>query len=249
MNFLRNIDDERSDEEVEDVFAGADERLNDDMAANVPNVGRERAALPNIPVPRNGGVSYQQPWTGGSRAPITRVLTPKTGLCYRTLALQKTVFSRCKEGIDDAWVIKSKSTVSLSSSSVNIKDGMTALGMDLVSDVHTRRGQVNLFNSPNAISVNEIRAHEQQLGQDCEYDKQNLYYSRVFLENSIEVSLQQQIITVLRDGDSAPTLWHIIQKTLHGAATAKMIKAQKIILMRQSSQMFPVWMWVNIMKW
>ena len=50
-----------------------------------------------------------------------------------------------------------------------------------------------------------------------------------FLESSIEVSLQQRIVTVMREGGGGPTLWHIIQKTLHGAAMAKMIKAQKII--------------------
>ena len=41
MNYLRNNFDKRSDEELEDVFAGADERVNDDMAADVSNEGRE----------------------------------------------------------------------------------------------------------------------------------------------------------------------------------------------------------------
>ena len=42
MNFLQsNIDDERSDEELEDMFAGVDEEVNDGMAANAPNVGGE----------------------------------------------------------------------------------------------------------------------------------------------------------------------------------------------------------------
>ena len=125
------------------------------------------------------------------RAPI-----PKTGLCYRTLALQKTVFLRFEKGVDDAWVIKSKSTVALSSSLVKIKDDMTALGMDLVFDVHTGHEWANLFSSPDTITVNEIHAHQLQLGQAFEYDKQNLYHSQVFLENSIEVSMQQRIISV-----------------------------------------------------
>ena len=88
---------------------------------------------------------------------------------------------------------------------------------------------MNLFNSPDALSVAEIRAHELQLGQDCECDKQNLYYSRIYLENSIDVSLQQRIISVLDSDDGGPTIWHIIQRTLRGATNAKMIKAQKII--------------------
>ena len=177
MNFLCNIDDERSGEELENVFVGVYERLNDGMAADVPNVGRERAALQNIPVPRNGGMYNNYPWTGGSRA--LRVTRPKMGLCYCTLALQKTVFLRCESGVDNVWLIKTKATMPLSSSSVKMKDDITALGMDSVFNVQTGCGWVNLCKSPDAISLDEIRAHEEQLGQTCEYDKQNLYYSRV----------------------------------------------------------------------
>ena len=61
MNYLRNNFDERSDKELEDVFAGADKRVNDDMAADVLNEGRERAALPTIAVSRNGGISQCLP--------------------------------------------------------------------------------------------------------------------------------------------------------------------------------------------
>ena len=63
----------------------------------------------------------------------------------------------------------------------------------------------------------------------CEYDKQNLYYSQVFLEHSIDVDLQQYSSTSLRTTDGGPVMWNILQKTLQGAATLKMIKAQKII--------------------
>ena len=88
---------------------------------------------------------------------------------------------------------------------------------------------MNLFKYPDAVLLAEIRAHEEQLGQACEYDKQNLYYSRVSLENSIEASLQLRIVTSLREGDGGPALWNVIQKTLRGVATSKTIKAQKII--------------------
>ena len=67
------------------------------------------------------------------------------------------------------------------------------------------------------------------IGPACEYDKQNLYYSQIVLENIIMASLQQRIVTLLRVFDGGPALWNILQKTLWGAATSKMIKAQKII--------------------
>ena len=89
---------------------------------------------------------------------------------------------RCKKGVDNAWLIKTKATVPLSPSLVKIKDGITALGMDSIFDMQTGCGWVIFSNSPDAISADKIRAHEEQLGQTCEYDKQNLYFSRFFGE-------------------------------------------------------------------
>ena len=62
------------------------------------------------------------------------------GLCFRNVALLKTVFLRCEKGVDDGWMIKSKPTVPLSSSSVKIKDGLTALRMEAVFEVQTANG-------------------------------------------------------------------------------------------------------------
>ena len=146
------------------------------------------------------------------------------------MAIGKTVFLRCEKGVDDGWMIKTKPSVPLSSSSVKIKDVLTVLGMEAVFEVQTAHGLVNLFNSPDALSVAEIRAQERQLEQACEYNKLNLYYSRIYLENSIDVALHQRVISVMDgDNDGGPVLWHIIQRTLRGAATSKMIQAQKII--------------------
>ena len=207
MIFLRNTDDDRSDEELENVFAGADEDLNDDMEANIPNVSRVRAALPNIPAPRNGGMYLCQPWTEGPRNPALRTNRPKTGLCYCSMTVQQKVFLRSEADVGDAWLIKTKSIVPLSLSSVKIKDDIATLGLDSVFDVRIGGIWANLFNSPDAVLLAEIRAHEEQLGHACEYNKKNLYDSRVFLENSIEVSLQQRSDTSLREGDGGPALW------------------------------------------
>ena len=148
MNFLNNrnnIDDDHSDEELDGLCAGVEPGGNAGMAADVQNVGRDQAAVPNIPVPQNGGMSQRLPWTGGSRATRTSRSILKTGLCFRNVALLKTVFLRCEKGVDDGWMIKSKPTVPLSSSSVKIKDGLMALGMEAVFEVDTAHGLVNLF--------------------------------------------------------------------------------------------------------
>ena len=147
-------------------------------------------------------------------------VNPKDGYMLSSHGhIGKTVFLRCEKGVDDGWIIKTKPSVPLSSLSVKIKDGLTALGMEVVFEVQTAHGLVNLFNLPDALSVAEIRAHERQLGQACEYDKQNLYYSRVYLENSIDVALHQRIISVVdSDNGGGLVLWHIIQRTLRGTA-------------------------------
>ena len=130
-------------------------------------------------------------------------------------------------------MIKSKPIVPFLSSSVKIKDGLTVLGMEAVFEVDTAHDIVNLFNSPDALRAAEIWAHERQLERACEYDKRNLYYSRIYLENSIDVQLQQQIISVVYSDAGGPTFLHIMQRSLRGAATVKMIK-RKRSLTRQS---------------
>ena len=228
MKNLRNLD-ECSDDEVEDLVQEVDEVVNDGTAADARDLGRVRAAVQNITPPQNGCIYDGQPWTGGSRATRTSGSILKTSLCFRHMAIGKTVFLRYDNGVDDGWMIKTKRVVSLSASSVKIKDGLTALGLEAVFEVATAGGLLNFFSSPDALSLTDIRSHEQRLGQACKYDKQNLYYSRVYLENSIDIQLQQWIISVVNSNDGGPTFWHVMQRSLRGAATVKMIKDQKII--------------------
>ena len=56
-----------------------------------------------------------------------------------------------------------------------------------------------------------------------------IHYSRIYLKNLVDIQLQQRIISVVRSDDGGPTFWHVMQRSLRGAATAKMIKAQRII--------------------
>ena len=136
-------------------------------------------------------------------------------------------FLEMREGYRRWLDDQTKQVVSLSASLVKIKDRLTALGMEVVFEVATATRLVNLFSLPDALSLTDIWSHEQQLGQACKYDRQNLYYSRVYLENSIDIQLQQRIISVVNSDDGGPTFWHIMQRSLSSAATAKLIKAQR----------------------
>ena len=148
MNYLRNLD-ERSDDEVEDLV---DEVEDDGTAADAQNLGRVRAAVQTITTPRNGGIYEGQPWTGGSRATRTSASVPKTSLCFRHMAIGKTVFLRCENGVDNGWMIKTKQVVALSASSVKIEDGLMALGLEAVFEVDTAHGLVNFL-------VRQMRSH------------------------------------------------------------------------------------------
>ena len=117
-----------------------DEVVNDGTAADARNLGRVRAAVQNITPPQNEGIYDGQPWTGGDRATRTSGSVPKTSLCFWHMAIGKRVFLRCKNGVDDGWMIKTKQVVSLPASSVKIEDGLMALGLEAVLEVDTAHG-------------------------------------------------------------------------------------------------------------
>ena len=97
----------------------------------------------------------------GSRATRTSRPILKTSICFRHMAIGKTVFLRREKGVDDGCMIKTKQVVSLFSSSVKIKDGLTVLGMKGAFEVQTATGLVILFSSPDALSLTEIWYHKQ----------------------------------------------------------------------------------------
>ena len=97
---MRNLD-EGSADDLEDLVDEVDEVVNDGTAANARNLGRVRAAVRTITTPQNGGIYDGQPWTGGSRATKTSGSVPKMSLCFRHMAIGKTVFLRCENGVDN----------------------------------------------------------------------------------------------------------------------------------------------------
>ena len=87
---------------------------------------------------------------------------------------------------------------------------------------------IHLYENPDAVSLDVIRRHEQDLAQNCPYNRANLHISRVFMENSIDVELHRKMMPQLQMSDGGPVFWCILKRTLQGAETSKLIRHQSI---------------------
>lgn len=181
-------------------------------------------------VPQNGGVLNGTPWTGGSRDPANQRITPLTPLCSRSDQIGYRVWNRCEKGVEDEWKIKLTNTIPLSTCEPVIQAGLENVGVDSVFWIERDAGNfVNLFKQPDVVPIEMIRAHEDELRGLCQYDSANLHYSRVFLENSVDMALRRKMTPSLLPSDGGPAFWSLVKMTLQGAETSKLIRHQAII--------------------
>lgn len=205
----------------------------EDFAAE-QNARQLGVAAPNAAVavvmPQNGGIQNGIPWTGGSRDPGRRRITPLTPLCSRSENMGHRVWNRCERGVGDEWKIKLSNTIPLSTCEPVIQAGLENVGVDSIFWFETDAGNfVNLFKQPDVAPIDMIREHEEALRDQCQYDSANLHYSRVFLENSIDLELRRRMTPSLLPGDGGPVFWSLVKMTLQGAETSKLIRHQETI--------------------
>ena len=185
-------------------------------------------AVRRVVPPRHGGVEDNVPWTGGSPDPNLTRDYPMTPYCYRDVKTKKSVFARCEKGIGDDWIIKLKLPMPLATCEPQIQRGLEQVGVDSIFWVYNRRW-INLFDQPDAVPIGQIRAHELALSNQCDYDRANLQFARVYLENSIDVDLHRKMQSQLVASDGGPAFWSILKRTLQGAEISKLMSHQKII--------------------
>ena len=121
------------------------------------------------------------------------------------------------------------STVPLSSCQPKIMNGLMAVGVDSVFWMQINGKFVDLMVNSDAASIDEVRAHEAKLRNDCEYDRANLYQSRLYLANSVDQDLQRKINVSIKMTDGGPVFWCLAKRNLHGAETSKLIRHQEVI--------------------
>lgn len=202
-------------------------------AGSANQAGGGNNAGNTVVVPKHGGLTTTGiAWTGGSRDPAIRVyLTSyRSPLCCRSDNLNFRVWTRCEEGVKDEWKIKLNGTIPMHTREPYIHRGLMDVGVDSVFWICINGTWGDLFLHPDAVTLTEIRAHEAALSQDCPYDRENLLYSRKFLENCVDQGLRRKIAPSLLQDDGGPAFWHLIKIAKHGAETSKLMRHQKIIV-------------------
>ena len=117
-------------------------------------------------------------------------------------------------------MIKLKMTISFATCEPQILRGLEHIGVDSTFWIHNVRW-INLFDQPDAVSIEDIRSHELYLSTHCDYDRANLHFARVFLEHSIDVDLHRKMLSQLEPRDGGPVFWSILKRTLQGAGISK----------------------------
>ena len=196
-------------------------------AGAAPNQANVAAA------PVNGGITATgQVWTGGSGDPAARALPnrgPRTPMCNRSDAINHRVWARCEKGVDEAWQVKLSNTLPLSTCEPIIHGGLKDVGVDSVFWININGVWGDLFLHPDAAPLADIRVHEQGLRLACSYDRENLLFSRKYLENSVDQELRRKVAPSLLPSDGGPVFWSLVKVALHGAENSKLIRHQKVI--------------------
>ena len=206
--------------------------MNNNAGNNPAAQANAAAAQANVaaPNPVNGGVTAGgQVWTGGSRDPANRATGPRTPMCCRAENINHRVWARCEKGVDEAWQLKLSNTLPLSTCEPIIHDGLKDVGVDAVFWININGTWGDLFLHPDAASLADIRTHEEALSMACPYDRENLLFSRKFLENSIDQALRRKVAPSLLPTDGGPVYWSLLKVALHGAENSKLIRHQKVI--------------------
>ena len=199
------------------------------------NINQANVAAPNqanVAAPVNGGVMASgQVWTGGSGDPAARALItgPRTPMCCRSDTINHRVWTRCEKGVDEAWQVKLSNTLPLSTCEPIIHDGLKDVGVDSVFWININGVWGDLFLHPDAAPLADIQAHEEALRVACSYDRENLLFSRTYLENSVDQALRRKVAPSLLPTDGGPVFWSLLKVALHGAENSKLIRHQKVI--------------------
>ena len=78
--------------------------------------------------------------------------------------------------------MKLSNTLPLSTCEPIIHDGLKDVGVDSVFWININRVWGDLYLHPDAAPLADIRAHEEALRVACSYNRENLLFSRTYLE-------------------------------------------------------------------
>ena len=88
---------------------------------------------------------------------------------------------------------------------------------------------INLYLQPDALSTNEVDAHEDYLRMACLYASATLDTLKCYLYNTCTNELIDELIIAVENTDGGVMVWKKFSKLLQGQKTSKMLALQATI--------------------
>ena len=161
------------------------------MTSTTPTTASAAAAVATITPPKVGGVYNNVPFTGGTRNPLRAVIFPASPYMDRDKSTVMKVWKACVEGIKSEFKLKKSEDSDMHSFKTEINNALKSYGCDSVFYMTKNNALVYLVESPDALSIGDIRTQETALWAACQYDDQNLDLGKLLLENSIDSSIRK----------------------------------------------------------
>ena len=183
-----------------------------------------------------GGLDrYGRPWTGGSLDPsdkdyhLGRNAKPASVCCLRTEKQEANNHKSILKGVLNCPKLTAKTNLLLLSRS--IWSGFKENGFDSYFYVQDARQAIwiNLFEQPDALSHEEIEAHEEYLRSECLFASDNLDTLKTYIYHSCENDLISDLDISVNPHDGGVMVWSKLSRLLQGQKTSKMMKYQDII--------------------
>jgi len=197
--------------------------------STTPTTASAAAAVATV-TPKVGGVYNNVPFTGGTRNPLRAVLFPTSPYMDRDKSTVMKVWKACVEGIKSEFKLKKSEDSDMHSFKTEINNALKSYGCDSVFYMTKNNALVYLVESPDALSIGDIRAQEAALRAACQYDDQNLDLGKLLLENSIDSSIRKSLHHLIKPTDGAVSYYNILCNHVLGQENTKLKLYQRIIL-------------------
>ena len=176
-----------------------------------------------------GGICNNVPFTGGTRDPQFAVTFPASPYMERDRTTIMKVWKACAEGIKSEFKLKKSVESDMHSFKTEINNTLKNYGCDSVFYLEKNNNFVYLIDSPDALSIEEIRKQETALRKGCQYDNQNLDLGKLLLENSIDSSIRKSLHHLIQSSDGAVSYYNLLCNHVLGQENTKLKLYQRII--------------------
>jgi hypothetical protein len=195
--------------------------------------------MPSATKPKIGGLdSSGKPWTGGTPASkewkSSANSKPATLLCLRLSGKDGVrMYSDRIKGTEVKFKANDAAGISLQAFANDVNLHLVNHGMDSVFHVRDSDGElVDLIHEHPRMTIQGVTASIKMMTEDKlydEYDKDNLRDSLMYLLNSVDAAVKQEITPFLTAETTGPELWMRIVGTVQSSTIERLSKLLKTI--------------------